>query len=82
MRIVTPKRGTFTARELAELYNEPIGRIRRLTAVSREEYLEQAARRHRDIRDLRAHGLSYSQIADEVGVSRGTVQYALAKATK
>lgn len=53
--------------------------VKRWTSAPREEYDARAAARHERIRGLREEGLSYRAIAAELGVSVGTVHYALNK---
>lgn len=80
MSAVTPARRNKTARELAEQFGVSRRTIQRAIAEPRAEYDARTAARHERIRELRAEGKSYRAIAAEVGVSLGTVQYALNKA--
>lgn len=79
MTAINPQRRKQTARELAERFNRSPRTIRRIVAEPRAEWEGRAAARHERIRELRAEGLSYRAIAAEVGVSVGTVHYALHK---
>lgn len=80
MSAVTPARRNKTARELAEQFGVSRRTIQRAIAEPRAEYDARTTARHERIRELRAEGKSYRAIAAEVGVSIGTVQYALNKA--
>lgn len=80
MSAVTPARRNKTARELAEQFGVSRRTIQRAIAEPRAEYDARAAARHARIRELRAEGKSMREIAAEVGVSVGTVHYALNKA--
>lgn len=53
--------------------------VKRWTSVPREEFDARVAERHARIRELRAEGKSMRVIAEELGVSVGTVHYALKK---
>lgn len=79
MSAVTPARRNKTARELAEQFGVSRRTIQRAIAEPRAEYDARAAARHARIRELREEGRSYRAIAAEVGVSVGTVHYALNK---
>jgi len=74
-----PQRRTQTARELAKRFGKSQRTIYRVMAEPREDYEARAAERHARISRLRAEGLSMRAIAAEVGVSVGTVHYALNK---
>lgn len=54
--------------------------VKRWTSAPREEFDARTAERHARIRELRAEGKSMRTIASEIGVSVGTVHYALQKA--
>lgn len=54
--------------------------VKRWTSESRDEYDTKVEARHEQIRALREEGKSMRTIAAEVGVSVGTVHYALNKA--
>ena len=68
-----------TAKELAERIGVSERTIRRYMAEPREDVAARVAERHARIRELRDKGLSMRAIAVEVGVSVGTVHYALHK---
>lgn len=51
----------------------------RWTSEPRDEYEARVSARHEQIRELRSRGLSMRAIADELGVSVGTVHYVLKK---
>lgn len=67
------QRRTRTARELAEEHGVSPRFIRRTVAESREDYEARAAARRERAAALRASGATYKAIADEMGVSTGTV---------
>ncbi|WP_427019553.1 sigma factor-like helix-turn-helix DNA-binding protein (plasmid) [Pseudarthrobacter sp. P1] len=69
----TPARRKVTAREAAELLGCSPRRIRAAVAEPREEYIARAAERRENVMALRAKGLKYREIADELGISIGTV---------
>jgi len=73
-----PRNGR-TARELAEKTGMSMRTAQRWTSIPREDFEARAAERHERIRELRTKGLSMRTIATEVGVSVGTVHYALNK---
>lgn len=77
MTALNPQRRNQTARELAKRFNKSPRTIYRVMAEPRAEYEARAEARHERIRELRAEGLSMRAIAAEVGVSVGTVHYAL-----
>lgn len=79
MSAVTPARRNKTARELAEQFGVSTRTIQRAIAEPREDFEARAAERHTRIRELRAEGKSMRAIATELGVSVGTVHYALQK---
>jgi len=79
MTAMTPARRTKTARELAKQFGVSPRTIQRAIAEPRAEYDARTAARHERISELRAEGLSYRAIAAELGVSVGTVHYALNK---
>lgn len=74
-----PRNG-LTIRELADKIGRSTRTVERYTSEPRAVYEAQARKRHERIRELRAEGLSMRAIAAEVGVSYGTVHYALSKA--
>lgn len=76
-----PRRG-HSARELAERLDVSPQTIRYWTAEPREDYLERAATRHERIRELRQQGMTYREIATEVGCTVSTVHYALHRAAE
>lgn len=73
-------RRNASARELAERMGVTPRTIQRYIAEPRAEYEARAEARHERIRKLRAEGLSMRAIGAEVGVSVGTVHYALNRA--
>lgn len=68
-----------TIHGLAKKINKSPRTVIRWTSQPREEYLKQAEARHKKIKDLRAENKTYQEIAHELGVSIGTVHYALKK---
>jgi transposase len=82
----TPARRSKTARELAEEFGVTPRTIQRLVAEPREEYTARARQRRERAAQLRKQGLKYREIAEELGVSIGTVSKLLLgqgpKATK
>jgi len=80
MSAVTPARRNKTARELAIQFGVSPRTIQRAIAEPRDEYEARTEARHKRIRALRTEGKSMRVIATEVGVSVGTVHYALQKA--
>lgn len=80
MTALKPGRRKGTARELATRLGVSERTIRRYVAEPREDFDARTAIRHARIRELREEGKSYRAIAAEVGVSVGTVHYALNKA--
>jgi DNA-directed RNA polymerase specialized sigma24 family protein len=63
----------MTAREAAELMGCTPRYVRRVVAEPREEFLARAAERRDAVMALRDKGLKYREIADELGISIGTV---------
>lgn len=76
-----PVRRPLTARAVAEKIGKSERTVRRYFAEPRAEYTARAAERHERIRLLRKEGKTYRAIAAELGVSVGTVQYAIHKET-
>ncbi len=70
-----------SARELAPRLGVSERTIRNYLAEPRASYQARAAERHARIRELREQGLSMRQIADQLGISVGTVHYALHRPT-
>lgn len=79
MSALKPGRRPVSARILAERVGVSERTIKRYIAEPRAEYDARTAARHEHIRELRAEGKSMRAIAAEVGVSVGTVHYALNK---
>ena len=67
------RRRTRTARELAEERGVSPRFIRSRVAERREDFEGRAAARRERAAELRASGATYKEIADEMGVSTGTV---------
>lgn len=68
-----------TAREMGERFGRSPRTIRRIIAEPREDFLGRAEQRHEKIRELHGQGLSMRAIAEQLGISPGTVHYALHK---
>ena len=68
-----PQRRTKTARELAEKFGVSERTIRSLMAEPREEFLNRAQQRRIQAGKLRAQGMQYKDIAEEMGLSIGAV---------
>jgi len=79
MTAQNPQRRKQTAAELAKRFGKSPRTIRRIIAEPRDEYDAKVEARHEQIRTLREKGKSMRTIAAEVGVSVGTVHYALNK---
>lgn len=79
MSALKPGRRPVSARILAERVGVSERTIKRYIAEPRAEYDARTAARHTRIRELRAAGKSMREIAAEIGVSVGTVHYALNK---
>lgn len=72
MAKLASKKRTKTARELAEMFGISERYVRYLAAESREDFEGRAAARQDEALELRAKGLSYSQIATVLSCSRDT----------
>ena len=68
-----PIRRTLTARESAELIGCSPRTIQRIAAEPRADFLARAAEQRERIMALRGQGLKYREIAEELGISPGTV---------
>jgi DNA-directed RNA polymerase specialized sigma24 family protein len=66
-------RRTQTAQELADKFGVSKSTIKRLVAEDRDDYLARAAERRKQAVELRKQGLKYPQIAEEMGISTGSV---------
>jgi len=73
-----PRNG-LSINELAKRIGKSPATVARYTSEPRERYDARVAARHERICELRAEGLSMREIAAEIGVSVGTVHYALNK---
>lgn len=75
-------RRSITAKELAQRLGSSERTARRLIAEPREQFEARArARRNRAV-ELRAQGLKYKEIAEEMGISTGAVGRILYDARK
>lgn len=77
-----PERRKQTAKELAERFGVSDRTVRRLMAEPRESFLARAQARRDQAVELRSRGMTHSQIAAEMGISRGTVGRLLLDARK
>ncbi|MFD8104361.1 replication protein RepB [Nocardia fluminea] len=68
-----PVRRAKTARELADQFGTTDRTIRRMVAEPRDNYETRAKEKREHARTLRAGGATYRQIADEMGISIGSV---------
>lgn len=68
-----PVRRSKTARELAERWGASDRTIRRIVAEPRDNYETRAKEKREHARTLRAGGATYREIADEMGISIGSV---------
>lgn len=69
----TPGRRKLTAREAAERFGVCPRTIRRIVAEPRDEFEARAASRRKQAAELRAQGLKYREIAEQMGISVGAV---------
>ncbi|MBF6341762.1 replication protein RepB [Nocardia abscessus] len=67
------KRRTKTARELAAQLGVSERAIRKIVAEPRDDYEARARAKQTRARELRARGATYRQIADDLGISIGSV---------
>ncbi|TFU19526.1 replication protein RepB [Rothia nasimurium] len=65
-----PVRRKKTARELAEKLGVSVSTVQRLMAEPRDQYLERANIKRKQVADLRVQGLSVRAIANELGISK------------
>jgi DNA-binding NarL/FixJ family response regulator len=70
MTAARPGRRSVTARELGERFNRSPRTIRRIVAQPRDEFEAEARERQAQALNLRSQGLSYGQIAKELGITR------------
>lgn len=82
MTAETPARRKRTAREAARLSGYSERHIRRIVAEPRTEYERRGRERRRRVVELRKGGMKYQQIADELGMSMGSVSATLHRARK
>lgn len=73
-----PRNG-LSISELSKRIGKSPSTVARYTSEPRDVYDARVAERHKRIYELRAEGLSMRAIATEVGISVGTVHYALNK---
>jgi DNA-binding CsgD family transcriptional regulator len=72
-----PKRRSKTARELANELGVSERSIRNIIAEPRSDYIARARAKEERAQELRASGMKYKQIADEMGISIGSVSVLL-----
>ncbi|KAB2585283.1 replication protein RepB [Rhodococcus erythropolis] len=68
-----PVRRKMTAAEAAERFGASTRTIQRLFAEPRDDFLDRAKARRQKAVELREQGLKYREIAEEMGISTGTV---------
>lgn len=68
-----PVRRNKTAKELAEQLGVSVRSIRNIVAEPRDNYETRAKQKREQAQALRADGATYRQIADEMGISIGSV---------
>lgn len=73
MSALKPIRRKFTAREAAERLGVTTRTVQRLMAEPRDQYLERANIKRKQVADLRAQGLSIRAIATELNISKSAV---------
>lgn len=76
------QRRAITAKELAQRLGSSERTARRLVAEPRKDFLERAQARRTQVVELRAQGMKYREIADQMGISTGTVGRILHDARK
>ncbi|MGW4125762.1 replication protein RepB [Nocardia sp. NPDC004711] len=72
-----PVRRAKTARELAEEFGASSRTIQRMIAEPREDFEARAQAKQARAQELRAAGMKYKQIAEEMGISIGSVSVLL-----
>ncbi|MBD8057251.1 helix-turn-helix domain-containing protein [Rhodococcus ruber] len=77
-----PARRKITAREAAEQFGVSERTIRRLVAEPRAEFEARAAERRNRAVAMREAGATYQEIADDLGITTGTVGTILRRARK
>ncbi|WP_082844383.1 sigma factor-like helix-turn-helix DNA-binding protein [Nocardia salmonicida] len=75
------QRRTKTAREMAEQLGISERSIRNIVAEPRDDYEARAKAKQARARELRAEGATYRQIAEELGISIGSVSTLLHRTT-
>lgn len=73
MSAETPGRRTQTAKEAAKLLNVSERTIRNIVAEPWDDYIARAEERRARAVELRKQGLKYRQIAEQMGISKGSV---------
>lgn len=73
-----PRNGR-TIKEAASLTGLTEQTIKRWTSEPREAYIERARQRQETIRRMRGEGMTMRTIASRLGISVGTVHYAIKK---
>ncbi|KLL95136.1 replication protein RepB [Rhodococcus sp. IITR03] len=76
------QRRAITAKELAQRLGSSERTARRLVAEPRKDFLERAQARRMQVVELRAQGMKYREIAEQLGISTGAVGRILHDARK
>lgn len=76
------QRRSITAKELARRLGSSERTARRLIAEPRDQFLERAELRRKQVVELRAQGMKYREIAEELEMSTGAVGRVLHDARK
>lgn len=82
MAAENPVRRTKTAREMAERLGVSVRTVRKIVAEPRDEFENRARERREKAAELRASGLKYKEIAEEMKISTGAVGALLHDARK
>ena len=72
MTALKPARRRFTAREVAARYGISERHVRRAIAEPRDDFEARARARQAQALALIESGLTYQQVADQMGITRGT----------
>ncbi len=76
------QRRSITAKELARRLGSSERTARRLIAEPRDQFLERAERRRKQVVELREQGMKYREIAEKLEMSTGAVGRILHDARK
>lgn len=72
MTAIRPQRRIGTAREVAERFGVSPRTVRSIIAEPREQFEARAAARQNEALRLIKSGLTYRQVAEQMGITRGT----------